>query len=149
MAHRVKLLDANVLVQAYHAGTPNHDRVRRWLENAFWAQEPVGASWLTLLAFLRITTHRSALTHPMTAAEAMRCVDSWFDDGGLRIVEPTDRHWATLQELLMRSGARGNLIMDADLAALALTHGATLCTCDADFARFKGVELENPLETSN
>lgn len=142
----MKLLDANILVQAYHSGTPHHDKVRRWLEDTLWSDEPVGAGWITLLAFLRIVTHRQTLAHPMTASEAMRIVDSWLSEAGLRLVEPTDRHWAVLQELLSRSGARGNLIMDADLAALALEHDATLCTCDADFGRFKGLKLENPLE---
>jgi predicted nucleic acid-binding protein len=35
--------------------------------------------------------------------------------------------------------------MDAALAALALEHGATLCTTDGDFARFPGLRQRNPL----
>ena len=34
---------------------------------------------------------------------------------------------------------------DAHLAALALTHGATLASCDADFSRFRSLRWENPL----
>ena len=36
--------------------------------------------------------------------------------------------------------------MDAALAALALEHGATLCTTDGDFSRFPGLRHRNPLE---
>lgn len=35
--------------------------------------------------------------------------------------------------------------MDAHLAALAIDHGLTLQTTDADFARFKGLRWANPL----
>jgi hypothetical protein len=34
----------------------------------------------------------------------------------------------------------------AALAALALEHGATLCSTDRDFRRFRGLKLVDPLE---
>jgi predicted nucleic acid-binding protein len=36
--------------------------------------------------------------------------------------------------------------MDAAIAALAIEHGATLCTTDRDFARFAGLKWRNPLQ---
>jgi uncharacterized protein len=38
--------------------------------------------------------------------------------------------------------------MDAHLAALAIEHGAVLCTSDRDFARFPRLRVLNPLEAS-
>ena len=38
-------------------------------------------------------------------------------------------------------------VEDAHLAALAIEHGATLCTTDNDFKLFPGLRLQNPLET--
>lgn len=38
----------------------------------------------------------------------------------------------------------GNLIPDAQLAALAIEHGLTVISADTDFARFPGVRWENP-----
>jgi predicted nucleic acid-binding protein len=35
--------------------------------------------------------------------------------------------------------------MDAHLAALAMGHGLVLCSADGDFARFRGLKLQNPL----
>ncbi|HYL36191.1 MAG TPA: hypothetical protein VEV17_09800 [Bryobacteraceae bacterium] len=32
------------------------------------------------------------------------------------------------------------------MAALAIEHGATLCTNDRDFTRFRGLRIFNPLE---
>jgi predicted nucleic acid-binding protein len=40
----------------------------------------------------------------------------------------------------------GALVTDAALASLAMEQGATLCTTDRDFARFRGLKLLNPLE---
>jgi predicted nucleic acid-binding protein len=42
---------------------------------------------------------------------------------------------------------RGNLITDAQLAALAIEHGLTLCSADTDFARFGEITWHNPLTT--
>jgi predicted nucleic acid-binding protein len=38
------------------------------------------------------------------------------------------------------------MVMDAAIAALAIEHGATLCTTDRDFARFTGLKWRNPLQ---
>ena len=35
-------------------------------------------------------------------------------------------------------------MMDAHLAALAISHGATLVSCDADFGRFRHLRWEDP-----
>jgi hypothetical protein len=36
-------------------------------------------------------------------------------------------------------------VPDAHLAALAIEHGAVLCSTDNDFARFPGLHWRNPL----
>jgi predicted nucleic acid-binding protein len=50
-----------------------------------------------------------------------------------------------LRELLLSMGTGGNLTSDAHLAALAIEHGAELCSSDHDFARFPGLKWRNPL----
>ena len=45
--------------------------------------------------------------------------------------------------LVRESQTAGPLVMDAVLAAIALEHGATVCTTDRDFAR--GLRWANPL----
>jgi len=47
--------------------------------------------------------------------------------------------------MLTPFGSAGNLVSDAHLAALAREHGAELCSCDGDFARFPGVRWVDPL----
>ena len=52
---------------------------------------------------------------------------------------------ALARELLDAVGTAGNLTSDAHLAALAIEHGALLCSCDADFSRFPGLRWVDPL----
>jgi len=43
----------------------------------------------------------------------------------------------------------GPLVTDAAMAALALEHGATLCSVDRDFRRFRGLKLIDPTDKSD
>jgi len=58
---------------------------------------------------------------------------------------PTGRHRPILAGLLHGLGRGANDVPDADLAALAIEHGLTLCTSDAGFARFAGLRWMNPI----
>jgi predicted nucleic acid-binding protein len=60
--------------------------------------------------------------------------------------QPTERHSEVLGSLLTTYQLRGNLVGDAHLAALAIEHGLTVCSADTDFARFREIRWENPLE---
>jgi hypothetical protein len=40
---------------------------------------------------------------------------------------------------------RGNLVTDAQVAALAIEHGLTLYSADTDFARFEEIRRVDPL----
>ena len=55
------LSDANLLLYAYDKSSSSHARSRRWLEAALSGDEPVGLAWITLLAFLRISTNPRAV----------------------------------------------------------------------------------------
>ena len=63
------------------------------------------------------------------------------------MVHPGDRHAIVLRGLLASRGMAGNLVSDAHLAALAIEHGAELCSCDTDFARFAGLRWVDPLRS--
>jgi hypothetical protein len=141
----VILIDANILLYAYHAQDERHPAAREWLEATLSGTEPVRFAWLGLWAFLRIATNPRVFERPLLPAEAATAVASWLGRRVAGILDPGERHLEILRELLGGNQARGPLIMDAALAALALEHGATLCTTDADFARFPGLKRRDPL----
>ncbi len=142
----MKLLDANLLLYAYTPSLPQHKKARAWLEKTLSTAEPVWLCWATILAFLRISTHRRAFEQPLSIGQAARLVAQWLDQPPVSIVGPGDRHWEILQKLLPASQSHGPLVSDAHLAALAIELGAVLCTNDRDFGRFPGLRFENPLE---
>jgi len=61
-------------------------------------------------------------------------------------VRPGARHWSIFRKLWHDASARGNLVPDAFLAALAIEQGATWVTTDRGFARFPGLRWRVPLE---
>lgn len=45
-----------MLVYAANASVDKHEGSRTWLDSALSGREPVGLSWMALLAFLRLST---------------------------------------------------------------------------------------------
>lgn len=141
----MKLPDVNLLLYAIDAEAPKHERARAWLEQTLSGSEAVGFAWAVLLGFLRIATNARTFERPLSASEALDYVDGWLDQPRAAAVAPTERHPALLRELLEPLGTAGNLTSDAHLAALAIEHGAELCSSDTDFARFHGLRWSDPL----
>ncbi len=139
------LLDVNLLLYAYDARSPRHEPARAWLEQTLSGSETVGLPWVVMLAFIRLITRAVVVEHPLTAEEAIDLVESWLGQPCVTVIHPTDRHPVVLRELLQPLGTGGNLTTDAHLAALAIEHGASLCSCDVDFSRFPGLRWVDPL----
>ncbi len=142
------LVDANLLLYAYHPRAEQHEKSRAWLEKALFGPELVRFAWLTLWAFLRIATNPRVFERPLSNAEAEAAISSWLALPAAGIVEPGERHWDILRGLVRDGQTAGPLVMDAVLAAIALEHGATLCTTDRDFSRFPRLRWMNPLIAS-
>ena len=139
------LVDANLLLYAYHPRSDQHEASRAWLERVMLGAELVRFAWLTLWAFLRISTNPRAFERPLTTNEAEATVAAWLVQPSAGILEPGDRHWDILQGLMRKGQTTGPLIMDAVLASIAIEHGAILHTTDRDFSRFPGLKWTNPL----
>lgn len=141
----MKLTDANLLLYAVDTASPRHHVARRWLEVQLSGSETFAFSWVGLLAFLRVSTNPRVFNAPLEPSAAFDIVDSWLAQPPSTIVHPTDRHAVVLRELLGPLGTAGNLTTDAHLAALAIEHGAELCSSDSDFSRFQGLRWRDPL----
>jgi toxin-antitoxin system PIN domain toxin len=139
------ILDANLLIYAVNADAPFNSRAKSWLESALSGQETVGFPWNVLLAFLRLTTRPGLFPNPLPPGTAFDLLASWLDQPSATIVHPGPRHLTVLRDLLAPLGTGGNLTSDGHLAALAIEHGAQLCSTDTDFARFRGLKWRNPL----
>jgi uncharacterized protein len=140
------MLDANVLLYAYHRRAPQHERCRTWIETEFSSGNAVRIPWATIVAFLRISTNPRVFEHPLTIGEAEAAVSSWLALPTISTIDPGERYWEVLRDLIHRAQVSAPLVTDAALAALAIEHGAMLCTTDRDFARFPELRTLNPLD---
>lgn len=95
--------------------------------------------------FVRITTNPRASARPLSATEAWDFVRDWLSCDLTWTPNPTDRHAEVLGSLIQRYDLRGNMITDAQLAALAIEHGLRVYSADTDFARFSEIDWVNPL----
>jgi toxin-antitoxin system PIN domain toxin len=141
----VRILDVNLLLYALDETSPRHEPAREWLEATLSGATTVGVPWQVLLAFLRLSTRSAVFAHPLSADQALDVIGGWLDQPPVTIPQPGSRHPALLRELLGAVGTAGNLVTDAHLAALAIEHGAELCSSDADFSRFPGLRWVDPL----
>ena len=57
-----------------------------------------------------------------------------------------ERHAEILGTLIQKYELRGNLVSDAQIAALAIEHGLAVCSADTDFARFEEIEWIDPMK---
>jgi toxin-antitoxin system PIN domain toxin len=144
----VKLPDVNLFLYAYDTRSTRHAAARDWLEQTLSGAETVALSWTVLLAFIRLSTRPAIVEQPLSSSEAIDLVQSWLDQPCVTVVHPTERHAAVLRELLDPLGTAANLTTDAHLAALAIEHGAELCSSDTDFARFTGLRWKDPLRAA-
>ncbi|MDP8943528.1 MAG: PIN domain-containing protein [Actinomycetota bacterium] len=138
------LVDANLLVYAIRKEAREHGRARAWLDDRLNGVERVGLPWPSLLAFLRLVTSPRVMGRPLGLPEAWRRVTSWLELPPTWVPLPTPSHADVLAALLVHE--RGSRVVpDAHLAALAIEHGLRLCSTDGDFARFRGLDWDNPL----
>jgi toxin-antitoxin system PIN domain toxin len=144
----VKLLDANILLYAYDSDSAHHAVCRSWLEAAFNSEEVVALPWQTLLAFLRISTNSRATKKPLQSAEACEIVDSWLHQVNVSVIGAGERFWELLMNQIVEAQVAGPLVTDAALVALAFEHGATLCSVDRDYRRFRDLKLIDPTDQS-
>jgi hypothetical protein len=137
--------DVNLLLYAVDESTPVHTRAVTWWTEVLAGPEPVGLPWVTVLGFVRLSTNSRIFESPLAGEAAVDIVAGWFRAPHVTSVEPGPRHLGIMRELIAETGAAGNLVTDAHLAALAVENGATLVSADHDFARFAGLDCRNPL----
>ena len=139
------LVDANILLYAEDSLSEHHEAARVWWDEQLSGSEPVALCWPVLTAFIRIGSNVRLHKRPLTLKEAVDRVQSWLEQPGVRILTPTEQHWAVFQRMLRAGNASANLVSDAHLAALAVEHNCTLASSDMDFARFRGLKWRNPI----
>lgn len=140
------LPDVNVLVYAYRTDTESHSKHRAFVRGLVEGDEAFGVSNIVLSGFLRIVTHPRIFATPDPIEEALAFADALRASERSVAIDPGPRHWEIFERLCREGGARGNLVPDAFLAALAIESGCEWITTDRDYARFPGLRWRHPLD---
>ena len=96
--------------------------------------------------FLQIVTHARVFNPPTPMEVALKFAEMVMGHPDAIMVRPGKRHWEIFTGLCRAVNARGNLVPDAYLAALAIESGHTWVTTDRDFSRFPGLDWRHPLD---
>lgn len=140
------LPDVNLLIYAYDENSKFYVPAVKWLKHVM-ETEQLFFSWHTITGFIRIITHTSASVNPFSIEDAVSVVNEWLARENVHLISLDKKNWPLFSKMLIYGQATGNLVMDAHLAAMAVSCGATLASTDRDFSRFSGIQTINPLKS--
>ena len=139
------LLDVNVLVNAYRRDAPQHAEFAKYVAALIAGAQPYAIPSVVLSGFFRIATHPRVFTPPSKFDDALIFAEQVRSQPHCVIATPGARHWEIFVRLCLSGDARGNLVSDAYLAAIAVENGAELVTADRGFSRWPGLRWRHPL----
>lgn len=141
----VILPDANLLLHALNSDSADHAAARKWWKGLLQDGKEVGLCPVVIYAFVRISTHRTAFPRPLSVDVAFDHVENWLSFPSVSWIDAAQEDIAMTRQLLQEAGTGGNLVTDAQIAAISLRLGAVIHTADTDFGRFRKVRWKNPL----
>lgn len=139
------LPDANLLLHALNVDSTHHAASRKWWKGLLEGDKEVGLCSVVIFAFVRISTHRAAFPHPLSVEAAFDHVENWLSFPSVFWIDTVKEDLGVARRLLKAAGTGGNLVTDAQIAAISLRLGATIHTADTDFGRFPKIRWKNPL----
>lgn len=137
--------DVNLLLYAYDTNSRFHAAAAAWWRACLAGNEPVGIPLVVAFGFVRVATSARVFEQPMTPGEAAGHIRAWLAQPVVEVLEPRADHLERVLSLLESLGTGGNLVTDAQIAALVLDADAVLHTADTDFLRFTALRWLNPL----
>src|SRR5690625_4632676 len=139
------IVDANLLLYAVDEDSKHNPAAAAWLQETLNGPKRVGLPWQTIGAFLRIVTHPRVAQNPLSASDAWSYVAGWLAVPVVWIPPASESTAQAYARICAQVDVTGNLVPDAQLAALAIEHGVELASADSDFQRFPGLRWINPL----
>lgn len=138
-------VDVNILLYASDEAAELHESARAFLKQCANGPEILYLSWLTVMSYLRISTHPAIFLRPLSPQQAMDNLESLVNRPHVRFLAEGDRYWELYRESAQKLLPRGNAVPDLQLATLLRENGIrTLYTTDADFKKFDFIEAINP-----
>ena len=135
-------VDTNILIYAHRTETGLHgaaasrivglaEGVERWALPVFCVAE-----------FMRVVTHGRVFNPPSTVDQAAKFIENVVAAPSCEVVQPGPEFLGHLLAAAREADASGNLMFDAQIAALCREHGIeAILTNDRDFGRFEPLRV--------
>ena len=139
-------IDVNILLYASDENSPLHRKATDFLAQCAAGPEVFCLAWVTIMSYLRMATHPAIFERPLAHEEAARNIEALLNLPHCRAVGEQDDFWNTYRKVTADVPTRGNLVADAQLAAILASNGVTtICTHDRDFRKFAFLNVHDPL----
>ena len=139
-------IDVNILLYASDSSQPQHAKAAAFIAQCAGDSEVFCLAWVTLMSYVRMATHPSIFTRPLSHKEAAANVAALVALPQVRVIAEESGFWSVYSAVTADVPTRGNLVPDAHLAALLRQHGVrTLYTHDRDFRKFTFLDVRDPI----
>lgn len=139
-------LDVNLLLYASDRGSACHARAAAFLETVVDGGETCYLAWITVMSYLRMSTHPGIFAAPLSPSEAQGNIERLLGCAHVHCLAETDGFWSVYCGVAGAMPVRGNFVPDAHLAAILKQHGVrTLYTHDRDFLKFPFLRVLDPV----
>ncbi len=139
-------VDVNVLLYASDRESPFHDAAAAFLRERADDPDIFCLTWPVIMGYLRLVTHPRLFERPLAPRAALGNVAALMGLPRCRVVSEPDQFLEVYRDVAVEVAARGNLVPDAHVAALARAHGIrTIYTHDRDFRKFPFLHVVDPV----
>ena len=133
-----------MLVYAFSPSAKLQPAAQSLIRQLAEGDEPWGIPVFCLGEFLRVVTHPAIMSRPSSPEEACNILERVIEAPSCQVFLPGPRYPALFLDAVRESRGVGNLVFDAQIAALCREAGVdVLITEDAHFSRFRGIKVRN------
>ena len=139
-------VDVNILLYASDSSSDCHRKAEAFLQSIAQGNEVCYLAWPTVMSYLRMATHSRIFASPLSPSEAKGNINQLMSRPHIRSISEGEGFWLVYSQVAGEIPVRGNLVPDAQLAAILKQHGIrTLYTRDRDFLKFPFLRVVDPL----
>jgi toxin-antitoxin system PIN domain toxin len=135
-------VDTSILIYAHRSETGLHQPAAAWLVTLANGVQRWALPVFCIAEFMRVVTHQRAFNRPSTLADAAKFIEALTVAPACEVIQPGPEFLQQLLATAREAEATGNLIFDAQIAALCYEHGVReILTNDDDFRRFQDLRV--------
>jgi len=140
----VNTVDVNVLLGVFFEESSTHVQAMDTIEVLRRSSQPLIIFPVVAAGFIRISTSPRMSNDPVSTQLALSFVDSLLSSPFNSVMDAGANFWGEFASLVSYHSARDSDVTDCQIAASAITLGATLYSFDRGFARFNTLSWVDP-----